>query len=210
MTLPNKFSLFLIGLMLSCWSLVSYAQPNIADLEKATQLIQKLQNGGYILYIRHGKTDLSQKDSTSRNFQDCSLERNLSAEGIEQTKMIGQALKQLNIKVQQAWSSPFCRCKDTAQNIFGSYDVELDLQFSMSKNPQEAQQLGAKLKEIMLALPDDQHNYAFVGHTSNLKDGLGIWPKPEGVVMVLQRQGANLNLIGSIHPDQWPKLTTQR
>ena len=37
----------------------------------------------------------------------------------------------------------------------------------------------------------------------NLKDGLGVWPKPERVIVVFQKQDNRL-VKGMISPDQWP------
>ena len=41
----------------------------------------------------------------------------------------------------------------------------------------------------MLASNDVRTNTVYVGHTANLKDGLGVWPKPEGVMAIFKKQG---------------------
>ena len=89
-----------------------------ATTSNSAELISLLQEGGYILYVRHGTTNHNEKDSLNRNFEICSNQRNLSAAGIKQTNQIGERLRALNIQVEKTWSSPFCRCKDTAENIF--------------------------------------------------------------------------------------------
>lgn len=177
-----------------------------APIQDNKELVSLLQKGGYILYVRHGITDHSEKDELNPNFESCSNQRNLSKAGVEQTQFIGRKLKALNINVAKAWSSPYCRCQDTAKHIFNHYDVNLDLQFSMSKNAAEARELGIKLKEMMLALPDNGQNYAFIGHTSNLKDGLGVWPKPEGAFAIFKKQGGQIHFVGMIHPNSWSSI----
>jgi len=48
-------------------------------------------------------------------------------------------------------------------------------------------------------------NVAFVGHTSNLRDGLGIWPKPEGAMVIFHKRENKIIYKGMIKPDEWPK-----
>jgi phosphohistidine phosphatase SixA len=50
--------------------------------------------------------------------EDCSTQRNLSDEGREQARRIGQALRQRGVQVQAVWHSAWCRTRDTAQLAF--------------------------------------------------------------------------------------------
>ena len=101
-------------------------------------------------------------------------------------------------------SSPYCRAKETANIVFGKFTIEPKLQFSISKNRQESQSLGEQLKQMMHQASTEKYNAVFVGHTSNLRDGLGVWPKPEGVIAVFQKQQDKLYLRGLIKPNDWP------
>lgn len=170
----------------------------------ATDLIKVLQSGGHILYMRHGVTDHSQKDISRRNLDDCLSQRNLSEVGVEQSKKIGRTIKSLKIPVSEVASSPYCRCKDTARLVFGEFRVEPDLQFSISKNEKESKKLGDRLYQMMLSSSDVDENVIFVGHTSNLRDGLGVWPKPEGAIVVFKKEGGKLIHRGIIKPSEWP------
>jgi hypothetical protein len=40
-------------------------------------LVQKLREGGYVLYMRHAATDFSQNDSRMTSYEDCANQRNL-------------------------------------------------------------------------------------------------------------------------------------
>ena len=118
-------------------------------------------------------------------------------------------MRQLGIPIGRVYSSPYCRCKDTARLAFGNFTIENDLQFSISKDQEESDRLGRRLFQMMLQAPAGPENTVFVGHTANLRDGLGIWPKPEGVLVIFERQGSDIKLRGMIHPDQWQdELTT--
>lgn len=200
-SLIYRLFLFILSLWMISPAVYSQSQQLTSD-----QLIKMLQKGGYILYVRHGKTNLEERDFFKPTNAKCEQQRNLSPAGIKQTKLIGAKLNQLEITAERVWSSPYCRCKDTANNVFGDYEVRFDLQFSISKNRVESKQLGDRLKQMMLSTPIDGNNYAFVGHSSNLKDGLGVWPKPEGVVVVFKNRGTEIEYLGKILPDYWAKL----
>lgn len=169
-----------------------------------TSLIKDLQAGGHIIYMRHGPTARNQKDSLEKSFDDCRTQRNLSDSGRRVVTAIGQAAESLQIPIGEVFSSPYCRCKDTAQLAFKRFTVKQDLQFSMSKDKQESKILGERLKTMMLEAPTNAQNTVFVGHTSNLREGLGVWPKPEGVWTVFKKVNNEILYKGVIKPDQWP------
>ncbi len=183
----------------------AFAEPVISEILTTPERIKALQKGEHIIYFRHGATDSTQRDSNRENFEDCTTQRNLSAQGREQVKQIGLAIRALKIPIEEVASSPYCRCKDTAKLAFGEFRIEPDLQFSISKDEKESKQLGEHLRNMMLNVKTGSSNTVFVGHTSNLRDGLGVWPKPEGVIAVFQKREGKLVYKGMIKPDEWPK-----
>ena len=81
-----------------------------------------LEDGGKIVWIRHAITTPSCcGDPDSLKINDRSTQRNLGAEGIEQSKKIGMLFKKNNIKIDQVLTSQFERCRDTAKYAFGDY-----------------------------------------------------------------------------------------
>lgn len=187
-----------------CWFPVVLAATVSSEVLSPPDLIKALQSGGHIIYMRHGVTDHTQKDTDRRNFDDCSSQRNLTANGREQLQKIGRSIRALDIPVGKVSSSPYCRCKDTARLTFGHFQIEPDLQFSISKDKEESKQLGERLYVMMMNSEAGANNVVFVGHTSNLRDGLEIWPKPEAVMTVFQKRGNGLVFKGMIKPDEWP------
>jgi len=192
-------------ILISCWVSYSFAGSLPSEVLGTPELIKALQSGGHVIYMRHSTTDHEQKDQDRDNLKDCSKQRNLSATGISQARKIGYAIKALGIPVGDISSSPYCRCKDTAKLVYGQFKIDPRLGFSISKSREESLQLGKYLYSAMMNSVTGRKNAVFVGHTSNLKDGLGIWPKPEGVVVVFQKRDNNLVYKGMIKPDQWPK-----
>jgi len=203
----NKISKIVVriiffGVLIS-WGSVLSAETLIKDIIPASELIKALQQGGHIIYMRHGPTDHTQKDQNRQDFKNCLEQRNLSEEGRQLVKRIGASFKTLNITFDHVLSSPYCRCKDTAALAFGDYRIVPDLAFSISKDREESQKLGERLYQMMMETQSRRRNNAFVGHTSNLMDGLGIWPKPEGVIVVFKKHHNQLVYKGMIKPDEW-------
>ncbi|WP_299871040.1 histidine phosphatase family protein [uncultured Cocleimonas sp.] len=155
--------------------------------------------------MRHANTDRTQMDTDGDTFDDCDNQRNLSAEGREQAKRIGLIIQKLRIPIGTVLSSPYCRTKETAKLAFGQFGVVSKLQYSFTKNSEEFKRLGADLLTMMKKTEAEEKNDVFVGHSANLKDGLGVWPKPEGVLVVFKKSGEDIIFKGMIQPDEWPK-----
>ena len=84
------------------------------------RIIKDLKKGGNIIFIRHA---IAPGGGDPENFKvsDCSTQRNLDYQGIEQSKKMGLFFLKNNIPIDQVLSSEWCRCKDTAKFAFGNY-----------------------------------------------------------------------------------------
>ena len=78
------------------------------------KILESLKEGGKIIFIRHAYAP-GGGDPENFNINDCSTQRNLSNEGINQSKLIGEFFKTKKIKIDKVLSSEWCRCKDTAK-----------------------------------------------------------------------------------------------
>ena len=90
------------------------------DVHASQSNWEPAKNGDKIILIRHSKAP-GFGDPPGFKIQDCKTQRNLSKEGIDQSKKIGKLFKQNQIKIDQVLSSQWCRCKDTAKFAFNSY-----------------------------------------------------------------------------------------
>ena len=180
---------------------------NNSALLPTDQLSQKLKQGGYILYFRHAATDHSIDDQHPVDLTNCATQRNLSEQGINQAKLIGKEVKTLGIKIGDVASSPYCRCRDTAQLAFGKYRIDEDLYFSISAQPEERLRITNSLRRMLTVAPDAGHNNIIVSHVSNLREATGVWPKPEGVAWIIQPKGdKGYQVLGKITPTDWADL----
>jgi hypothetical protein len=107
----------LLGLMLLCSTSFLYAQDQL--------LIEKLQQGGLNIFIRHaitpGKDPAKFNPPNERPFDCSSGSRQLNDEGRAQSSRIGQRIKELNIPIGEVYSSSFCRCEETAKLAFDRF-----------------------------------------------------------------------------------------
>lgn len=170
-----------------------------------TALVRELQKGGYIIYFRHGATsDFGEKDVSDADIDNCQLQRNLSEEGRAQTRRIGEAFRQLRIPIGDVYSSPYCRCLETAKNIFGKAEKSKALHFAIHLRTADRQTVTSQLLEMLRTPPKPGTNTAMVSHTANLKEAVGIWPKPEGVAHVFKPTGnGQFTYVGMMPPDGW-------
>lgn len=92
----------------------SGSDANLSGAKKS--LFQQLLNGQVAVIMRHalapGNGDPAHFDGT-----DCSTQRNLSQQGIEQAERIGSAFKSHGIESAALYTSLWCRCVDTATGL---------------------------------------------------------------------------------------------
>ena len=85
-------------------------------------ILNSLKEGKKIIFIRHAIAP-GNGDPDNFNINDCETQRNLSEEGIEQSKNIGIFFEENKIKIDKILSSEWCRCKDTAKIAFNNFET---------------------------------------------------------------------------------------
>lgn len=167
-------------------------------------ILPHLQQGGLVLYMRHGQTDTSRGDDIAANLADCRTQRNLNEAGRQQMSDTGAAIKTLGIPIGEVYSSPFCRATESAQLAFGHFNIDNDLFYAIQASPKERQRLSKMLQVHLSTPPDTGRNTVIVAHSANLKEAIGVWPKPEGVVFVFAPQpGGSYRILARITPEEW-------
>jgi phosphohistidine phosphatase SixA len=157
------------------------------------------------MYFRHGLTSKTgEKDVDAKDMSNCAIQRNLSEEGQAQTKAIGTAVAKHQIPAGDVYSSPYCRCIDTATNIFGKAEKSDVLHFAIHVQKAEREALTSKLLDMLAVPPKVGTNTAMVSHTANLKEAVGVWPKVEGEAHIFKPEGnGKFSYVGMLGPDEW-------
>ncbi len=164
---------------------VGYGQSTSSALDQDA-LWAAIQAGGHIVLMRHA---LAPGTGDPANFQldDCTTQRNLSAEGKEQARHTGEQFRARQIAIGRVLSSRWCRCLDTAL-LLNLAKVEpfppLDSFFeNPSRGPQQTEQTRALVGETFTG-----PSWILVTHQVNITALTGIFPQ-SGEMVVLRPQG---------------------
>jgi broad specificity phosphatase PhoE len=87
------------------------------------ELWDLLRGGGQVVLIRHTLTTPGSGDPDGMRLEDCSTQRNLSEEGREHARRIGEAFRLHRIPVDRVLTSPWCRCVETASLAFSKAEI---------------------------------------------------------------------------------------
>jgi phosphohistidine phosphatase SixA len=139
--------------------------------EDAARLLDRLTEGGYVIYWRHAATDRSQRDRDLSDMERCEAQRNLSALGREQARRVGEVFAARGVPVGEVFASDFCRNRDTAQLAFGRHERVRELW-----NLPMLRAAGLAVEAAVLDLrrrlgqaPASGLNTVIVGHNLNLQ-----------------------------------------
>ena len=165
-----------------------------ADLNK--NLIDQLDKGGKLIFIRHAYAP-GNGDPSNFNLNDCSTQRNLSEDGRNQAKAIGEFFKKNKIRIDKVLSSEWCRCKETADIAFKNFSTNSFLNsFYSSKYAKNKNKQIKALNDYIGKFESDK-NLILITHYVLISEILNYAPS-SGEIVVSDK---NFNMIGSIEID---------
>jgi phosphohistidine phosphatase SixA len=188
------------------------SQPLVArtpDEAEGRVLVERLRQGGLVLYFRHADTTGMPCDRSYR-IGDRPGQRNLSDEGRTQSRRIGVALRTLGIPVQDpVLAGPVYRARDTAELAFGASRVRV-IDGLLADD-----YAGARLSWVL-----DEHrrlysqplaagsNRVLVGHRTpaimTLGSRVGGRAFPEGAALVIDPSSGTPQVLGILAPAALP------
>ena len=80
---------------------------------------RSLREGRYVILIRHASTVPGLGDPPGFTLDACATQRNLSEAGREESRRIGERFRAERVRVAKVYTSPWCRCRETATLAFG-------------------------------------------------------------------------------------------
>ncbi len=114
----------------------------------ASELSDLLKKSDHVLLMRHALAP-GIGDPAGYKLQDCKTQRNLDAKGREQAQKTGQWLKMQGVGNALVFSSAWCRCKETAENLaFGTPVLEASLN-SFFDNMRQGPQSNLNLQKFI-------------------------------------------------------------
>lgn len=178
------FLLTMSGLLLS----PSVAQVNSQSDVYTDSAWIALQQGRAVALVRHALAP-GTGDPANFSIDDCSTQRNLSEEGHQQSRQMGELFKNGGIAEASVFSSQWCRCMDTA-NGFGLTDVEpLPMLNSFFQDRSTAGQQTDDLKQWIVSRLDAANDKRsvpaiLVSHQVNITGLTGVFPASGEIVIV--------------------------
>jgi len=172
------------------------------------QLVEAMQEGGHVIFIRHASTEKDYADQIDAVMGDCSTQRTLSEAGWNEARAIGAAFERLEIPVGDVISSQYCRGWQTADLAFGRYQMTADLNFEPAEEYTDAQMAAMRDRVTPhLSRVPDEGNTILVGHDDPFDAATGIYPEPMGVTFVIRPGGdGSFEVLGHIPPNGWEAL----
>lgn len=89
----------------------------------ASELWEALRAGGKVIMIRHSRTISGFGDPPGYDLEHCETQRYLSEDGKAQSRRMGVRFREEGVPIESVLSSQWCRCYETAELAFGTYEL---------------------------------------------------------------------------------------
>jgi len=157
--------------------------------------LQNIFSGdGKIIFIRHAYAP-GGGDPDGFDISNCASQRNLSKEGITQSKNIGKFFSENNIQIDKVLSSEWCRCKQTAKYAFNNYETKSFLNsFFSQKFAHNKDKQVKELKDYIINW-EGKKNLILVTHYVVISEILNV-STSSGEIVITDR---NFNVLASIN-----------
>lgn len=163
----------------------------------------QLRQGGHVLLIRHGAVDnLSRSTSPDADFEGCEGQYNLTDEGLEQAKHLGNVLRKRKIPIGGVLASPLCRTRDTARIAFGAFRTWPLLEPLPESDLEDRQQ---RIEAISRVIADHKgrENLVLITHQPNI-DALTLEVVEPSTIVVVKPDGkGGFKVLRKLSPNEW-------
>jgi phosphohistidine phosphatase SixA len=185
------------ALLLTLFTALCATPPATADA-----VSDAIKRGGVALLMRHASAP-GMGDPEQFRLNDCSTQRNLSAEGRSEATRIGRHLAHLGLVPGEVLTSQWCRCRETAKLAFGGGKDWPALNSFFNNRQSEDRQTADVLARIATIKPGDRP-LVLVTHQVIVTSVTGVFPESGEVVVVRAstKDGKpGVTVIGSVKPE---------
>ncbi len=208
------FGLLSLAIALATPTIAASEVPPRADFEvihMTPALIERLREGGLVIYMRHGATDARIPDQIPVDLDDCGSQRPLTQAGRDSLDEIGRNFAKLGLPYERPISSPFCRAKESAERVFGlPIEVDVTLRYTAAMPTAEKAPAVMRTRELVsLPVETPGSNRVVVAHGPNMAEIMDYLP-PEATLIIFKPLGLEhppgFEYLASIEPIDWPVL----
>ncbi|HUL56612.1 MAG TPA: histidine phosphatase family protein [Usitatibacter sp.] len=150
---------------------------------------ERLRKGGFVLLMRHAATVAAGADPRGFKLSDCASQLTLSDDGRADAIRIGERLKQERVPIGKVYSSPWCRCHETAMLAFGKAEDWAALGTTFYE-PDKERDYTQRVKQRIggYSTRDMGGNMVMVTHNTNIA-ALTKLSVPHGGMVILRPDG---------------------
>lgn len=161
----------------------------------------QLRRGGLVVLMRHAEAE-GAGDPAGFTLEDCATQRNLSERGRVQAKRIGSRIRRERVAIDRVYTSPWCRCRDTAQLAFGTSE-DWDPLSSFFEMPHREAELSEHVRKRIAsyAARKPRGNVVMVTHNVNIAALTRLSVAPGALVLVRPDGCCGLRTLGQLTPD---------
>jgi broad specificity phosphatase PhoE len=163
---------------------------------------QLLRQPGHVVFMRHSDAPGAGGfgDPPGFRLEDCATQRNLSDEGRAHARRTGEAFAKHAVAFDRVLTSPWCRCKETAQLATGR-EAETLAPLSNLVGRSEHRDEQVKALKAYLAGLGASTRALFVTHGIVINALTGIQPAPGEMVIVKPGTGGEPTVVGRLKVD---------
>ena len=160
-------------------------------------LVARMQAGGAVLMIRHAEAP-GTGDPADFQLDDCRTQRNLSADGRQQAKAIGNWLRANGIEHARVFSSQWCRCLDTALLMDIGEVRPLAPLNSFFQRPQDREPNIAALRAFLAEQPPEGELLVLVTHQVTISALTGEFTSSGHGKLLELDKGGKFSFVGNL------------
>jgi phosphohistidine phosphatase SixA len=190
------------------------AAPTLAQ-QSARTTFDELKQGGFVIVIRHGRTNESAafpRDEPPTDLTNCTGQTMLTEAGQDQARAIGAAFRNGGIPVGKVLASGLCRAVETGRLAFGRVEasdallIESFVAVAGAAVPPAWPQRLELMKQLVATAPEAGTNTVLITHFPNIKAMLGIQINFGDAAIAKPDGHGGVAVVGKILSREWGSL----
>jgi phosphohistidine phosphatase SixA len=160
---------------------------------------ERLKSGNHFAIMRHAIAP-GFGDPAEFELRNCATQRNISQDGIEQAKRIGDRFRENGIAEASVYTSQWCRCIDTATLLDIGVPEEFSAMNSFFAAPERKEIQDKELRD-WLATADLSQPLVLVAHQVNITARVEVFPGSGEIIVVERMESGELEVADRIQAE---------
>jgi len=157
--------------------------------------LARSRDPGIVTLLRHGAAP-GVGDPAGFSLDDCATQRNLSEDGREDARRLGEALRAVGVREADVRSSQWCRCLETARLMAVGPVRTASFLNSFFASPGDESASTRALRAAVLQKLDSRRPTFFVTHQVNITALTGIVPAEGEAIFVRATAAGMIEVVG--------------